>query len=251
MPRTCRPSPLPGPGGASPAPALAAPLLSANPGFCPSASSSGSRGAARRGVRPAEGHPATGTPCLAVAAVTPVPLLQQGAVWCSDRSRGGDVPPGLGRPPSCVSPVAPRRPFLARGLPPGWMAGPRAAPSTGGPCGQPPPVPSPGSSLATRDNARGEGPCPRTPPPFGCCPVRRAAAPGPRGRAGGWEAEAAVTGRAGRPRSSWLLRRCSRWPRRRRRQRARRRPSAQTVPPGRERGARSPPRAPSTWCRPL
>lgn len=62
-----------------------------------------------------------------------------------------------------------------------------------------------------------------------------------------WERRG-VTGRAGKPRNNWLLHRCSRWPRRRRRQRARRRPGARKVPPGRARGARNRPREPSTWC---
>lgn len=56
-----------------------------------------------------------------------------------------------------------------------------------------------------------------------CCPGphRRVDTAGAQGRR---EDEEAVTGRAGRPRNSWLLRRCSQWPARRPRRRAHRRP---------------------------
>lgn len=147
--------------------------------------------------------------------------------WCLSCCRellGGAGSPGLRCPPSCMSPVGPRRPSLGHRLPP--TAGPRGSH----------PGALLGSSLTARDNTQREGPC---------------ATPGPlavsRGHVGQVGAER-VTGRAGRPRNNWLLHRCSRWPRRRRRRRAHHRPGARRVPPGRARGARSRPRAPSTWC---
>lgn len=63
---------------------LAVPLLSANPDFCPNASSSGSLSlaawfagpaSAKRGFRVAGGCPSPGRTGLAFVAVTPVPLL--------------------------------------------------------------------------------------------------------------------------------------------------------------------------------
>lgn len=153
---------------------------------------------------------------------------------CLDGSRGRM---------SCLVRVS-CRPVLAHGLPPSWMV-----PSTVGPCGQPPLCPLLAHPLGKPHR---EGCCAK--PPlwlFSCCFLGAPQDHGWAGAAGRSEAEAAVTGQAGKPRSNWLLHRCSQWPRRRLRQRAHPRPSAQKAPPGRARGAHNPPRAPSTWCPPL
>lgn len=183
---------------------LAVPLLSANPDFCPNASSSGllslaawfaGPASAKRGFRVAGGCPSTGRTGLAFVAVTPVPLL------CGGWGGGHKVSWWCG---SCWRPV------------------PRCDPCSLAQLQQTP----------TRHNTGRERRCTRPPGHVGAAfsSSSNSCRPGPHGRVdtagaqGRREDEEAVTGRAGRPQNSWLLHRCSQWPARRPRQRAHRRP---------------------------